>query len=338
MEKNILKFSQIGITDINKVGEKNAYLGEMYNNLVSQGIQVPDGFAITTNAYKDFINYNDLSPSLDELMGFLDTKNFTNLKEIGLKVRKLILDAKFPLSLQNDISSAYNYLSNGKELAVAVRSSTATEDLANASFAGQHDSFLNIKGTMPLIYAVKCCFASFHTDRAIKYRQDNGFGHNKIFLSVGIQQMVRSDIGCSGIVFTLEADSGFRDLVHIAGTWGLGETIVQDTITPDKFLVFKTALKNNKKAILQKKLGSKSKMLLYSDNPVGTNITVLKITPRNWRNQFVLENSEIEKLARWAIIIEDHYQKPMDLEWAKDGLNGTIYIIQARPETVHSIA
>jgi pyruvate,water dikinase len=336
MKKYILKFSQIGINDINKVGGKNASLGEMYNNLVPKGIQVPNGYAITTNAYKDFIKYNGLSPALDGLMRILDKKDFTNLQEIGLKARKLLLDAKFPLALQTAVSSAYNALSDGRELAVAVRSSATAEDLANASFAGQHDSFLNIKGTMPLIYAVKCCFASLYTDRAIKYREDKGFEHAAVFLSVGIQQMIRSDIGCSGIGFTLEPESGFRDLVHIAGTRGLGETIVQGTVTPDEFLVFKTALKNNKKAILQKNLGSKSKMLIYSDNPTGTNTTVLKITPRSWSSQFVLEDPEIEKLARWALIIEDHYQRPMDFEWAKDGLDGTLYIIQARPETVHS--
>ena len=337
MEKYILKFNQIGINDINKVGGKNASLGEMYNNLIPQGIRVPNGFAITTTAYKDFINYNSLSAPLDELMKLLDKTDFTNLSEIGLKARKLLLDAKFPLDLQTDITSAYADLSEGNDPAVAVRSSATAEDLANASFAGQHDSFLNIKGTMPLIYAVKCCFVSLYTDRAIKYRQDKGFDHDKVFLSVGIQQMVRSDLACSGIGFTLEPESGFRDLIHIAGAWGLGETIVQGTVTPDEFLVFKTTLKNNKNAIIQKNLGTKTKMLIYNDHPSGTNSTVLKVTPRKWCNKFVLDDSEIEKLARWALIIEAHYNKPMDFEWAKDGLNGELYIIQARPETVHSL-
>lgn len=337
MEKYILKFNQIGINDINKVGGKNASLGEMYNNLIPQGIRVPNGFAITTTAYKDFINYNSLSAPLNELMKLLDKTDFTNLSEIGLKARKLLLDAKFPLDLQTDITSAYADLSEGNDPAVAVRSSATAEDLANASFAGQHDSFLNIKGTMPLIYAVKCCFVSLYTDRAIKYRQDKGFDHDKVFLSVGIQQMVRSDLACSGIGFTLEPESGFRDLIHIAGTWGLGETIVQGTVTPDEFLVFKTTLKNNKNAIIQKNLGTKTKMLIYNDHPSGTNSTVLKVTPRKWCNKFVLDDSEIEKLARWALIIEAHYNKPMDFEWAKDGLNGELYIIQARPETVHSL-
>jgi len=337
MEKYILKFSEIGINDINKVGGKNASLGEIYNNLSPHRIRVPNGFAITTTAYKDFIAYNHLSFALNELMQLLDKKDFTNLTEIGEKARKLLLDAKFPLDLQTEISDAYVRLYEGRDLAVAVRSSATAEDLANASFAGQHDSFLNIKGTMPLIYAVKCCFASLYTDRAIKYRLDKGFDHDKVFLSVGIQQMVRSDLACSGIGFTLEPESGFLGVIHIAGTWGLGETIVQGIVTPDEFLVFKRSIRNNKKAILQKNLGAKNKMLIYNDNPSGTNSTILKITPRKWCNKFVLEDSEIEKLARWALIIEEHYHKPMDFEWAKDGLNGELYIIQARPETVHSL-
>jgi len=337
MEKYILKFNQIGINDISKVGGKNASLGEMYNNLIPQGIRVPNGFAITTTAYKDFINYNSLNAPLDELIKLLDKKDFMNLSEIGSKARKLLLDAKFPLDLQTAISSAYTDLSKDNEMNVAVRSSATAEDLDNASFAGQHDSFLNIKGTMPLIYAVKCCFASLYTDRAIKYRLDKGFDHDKVFLSVGIQKMVRSDLACSGIGFTLEPESGFRDLIHIAGTWGLGETIVQGTVTPDEFLVFKTSLKNNKKAILQKNLGTKTKMLIYNENSAGINSTILKVTPRKWCNKFVLQDSEIEKLARWALIIENHYNKPMDFEWAKDGMNGELYIIQARPETVHSL-
>jgi len=337
MEKYILKFCDISIGDISNVGGKNASLGEMYNNLSPHGIRVPNGFAITTIAYKDFIAYNHLSLTLNELMELLDKDDFTNLTEIGSKARKLIFDAKFPLDLQTEISDAYSLLCEDSDMAVAVRSSATAEDLANASFAGQHDSFLNIKGTMPLIYAVKCCFASLYTDRAIKYRLDKGFDHDKVFLSIGIQQMVRSDLACSGIGCTLEPESGFLDVIHIAGTWGLGETIVQGIVTPDEFLVFKTSIKNNKKAILQKNLGAKNKMLIYNDNPSGTNSTVLKVTPRKWCDKFVLDDSEIEKLAKWALIIEEHYTKPMDFEWAKDGLNGELYIIQARPETVHSL-
>lgn len=337
MDPYILKFSEIGIAHISKVGGKNASLGEMYNHLMAEGMRVPDGFAVTTKAYKDFIGRNNLGTELQALIKALDKKDFSNLKEIGQNARRLILDAKFPLELENAILRAYRILCENKELSVAVRSSATAEDLANASFAGQHDSYLNIKGSAPLIYAVKCCFASVYTDRAIKYREDKGFDHHKVFLSVGIQIMVRSDKACSGIGFTLEPESGFRNLVHLAGTWGLGETIVQGMVTPDEFLVFKTSLKKNKKAILQKNLGSKSKMLIYNDKPTGTNSTILKVTPRKLASQFVLLDNEIEKLARWALFIEEHYKKPMDFEWAKDGFDGQLYIIQARPETVHSL-
>lgn len=338
MDPYILKFSEIGIAHISKVGGKNASLGEMYNHLMAEGMRVPDGFAVTTKAYKDFIDHNNLGTELQALIKALDKKDFSNLKEIGQNARRLILDAKFPLELENAILRAYRILCENKELSVAVRSSATAEDLANASFAGQHDSYLNIKGSTPLIYAVKCCFASLYTDRAIKYREDKGFDHHKVFLSVGIQIMVRSDKACSGIGFTLEPESGFRNLVHLAGTWGLGETIVQGMVTPDEFLVFKTSLKKNKKAILQKNLGSKSKMLIYNDKPTGTNSTILKVTPRKLASQFVLLDNEIEKLARWALFIEEHYKKPMDFEWAKDGFDGQLYIIQARPETVHSLS
>lgn len=336
MNPYILKFSEIGIADIGKVGGKNASLGEMYNHLMAEGMRVPDGFAVTTKAYKDFIGYNNLGQEILALSKQLDKKDFSNLKEVGRRARKLIMDAKFPLEIENAISGAYQILCENKELSVAVRSSATAEDLADASFAGQHDSFLNIKGSIALIYAVKCCFASLYTDRAIKYREDKGFDHDKVFLSVGIQIMVRSDKACSGIGFTLEPESGFRNLVHLSGTWGLGETIVQGMVTPDEFLVFKTSLKNNKKAILQKNLGSKNKMLIYNESPAGTNSTILKVTPRKLASKFVLQDKEIEKLARWALFIEEHYKKPMDFEWAKDGLDGLLYIIQARPETVHS--
>lgn len=338
MEKYILKFNQIGINDINYVGGKNANLGEIYNNLIPQGIRIPNGFAITTTAYKHFITYNSLKTPLDELMKLLDKKDFTNLNEIGLKARKILLEAKFPLDLQTAISCAYVDLSKDDDLIVAVRSSAAAEDGFSANFAGQHDSFLNIKGTMPLIYAVKCCFASLYTDRAIKYRLDKGFSGDKVFLSVGIQKMVRSDLACSGIGFTSELKSGLRNLIHIAGTWGLGESIVQGTVTPDEFLVFKTSLNNNNnKAILQKNLGTKTKMLIYNENSTGINSTVLKVTPRKWCNKFVLQDSEIEKLAKWALIIENHYNKPVDFGWAKDGLNGELYIVQAWPGTPYSL-
>ncbi|MNK30928.1 Phosphoenolpyruvate synthase [compost metagenome] len=336
MKDLILNFSEIGIRDIAAVGGKNASLGEMYRNLVKKGLRIPNGYAITVAAFSFFLEYNKLTMALQKTMDELDTKDFNNLSTIGSKARKMLMDGKFPRELESAIILSYKQLCGTEELAVAVRSSATAEDLADASFAGQHDSYLNIKGTVPLMFAIKCCFASLYTDRAIKYRQDKGYEHHKVYLSVGIQQMVRSDIGCSGIGFTLEPESGFRNVVHLAGIWGLGETIVQGSITPDEFLVFKPSLHNNKKAILQKTLGSKTKMMVYDDNPAGTNSTRTIVTPRELKNIFILNNAEIEQLARWSLIIEDHYGKPMDFEWAKDGHDKMLYIIQARPETVHS--
>ncbi|UWY27035.1 hypothetical protein N4T20_15030 [Flavobacterium sp. TR2] len=329
MEELILKFNEIGIYNINKVGRKNATLGEMYNNLASKGVRIPNGFAITAKAYKYFIEYNKLRSPLQELMSKLETAEFSNLTEIGSKARKLILEGRFPLDLETSIATAYNCLSNNKkrEIVVVVRSSPSAENNFTDNFSGLHDSFLNIKGIVPLVYAVKCCFASLYTDRAIKHRQNKCFDHNKVFLSVGIQKMVRSDLGCSGTGFTLESESALPGMVHIAGTWGLGETITEGTVAPDEFIVLKNSLKNNKIAILQKKLGSKSKILVSNENASGINSTVMKITPRKCTERFVLEDQEIEYLARWAVIIEDYYQRPVDFEWAKDGLSGELYII-----------
>jgi len=336
MEAFIRKFSETGINDIAEVGGKNASLGEMYSHLTARGLLIPNGFAITASAYRYFIDENMIGDRLAKLMCELDRKDFSNLAHIGTQARKLIMDAHMPSNLAFVITDAYDYLFDKNDQQVAVRSSATAEDLPDASFAGQHESYLNIQGHAALLYAVKKCFASLYTDRAIKYREDKGFDHNKVFLSVGVQQMVRSDMGCSGVGFTLEPESGFRDVVHLAGVWGLGENIVQGTVTPDEFLIFKPSLKNRKKAILQKNLGTKNKMMVYADPDDEVNTTINKDTPWEMRERFVLNDKEVEKLAEWALIIEDHYQKPMDFEWAKDGVNHLLYIIQARPETVHS--
>jgi pyruvate,water dikinase len=336
MQPYIKKFSEIGINDIAEVGGKNASLGEMFVHLNPHGVTVPDGFAITVSAYRYFIAYNRLEQELSRLMSELDHKNYSNLATIGAEAREMILNSYLPADLESGITGAYQALFPGGQQEVAVRSSATAEDLPNASFAGQHESYLNIKGNEALLYAVRKCFASLYTDRAIKYREDKGFDHGKVFLSVGVQQMVRSDIGCSGVGFTLEPESGFRDVVHLAGVWGLGENIVQGTVTPDEFLVFKPSLKKNLKAIIQKNMGSKNKMMVYADQNDVSNSTINKDTPWEMREKFVLTDHEVEKLARWALAIEGHYQKPMDFEWAKDGLNHHLYIIQARPETVHS--
>lgn len=336
MEKFIRNFEQIGINDLAEVGGKNASLGEMYSHLTEKGLLIPNGFAITASAYRYFIDENKLGDQLSTLLSELDRKDFSNLSETGAQARKLIMEAHMPSTLAFAITDAYDYLFDIADQQVAVRSSATAEDLPDASFAGQHESYLNVQGHMALLYAVRKCYASLFTDRAIKYREDKGFAHDKVFLSVGVQQMVRADTGCSGVGFTLEPESGFRDAVHIAGVWGLGENIVQGTVTPDEFLVFKPSLRIGKKAILQKNLGTKNKMMVYADADDDVNTTVNKDTPREMRDRFVLNDKEVEKLAKWGLIIEEHYQKPMDFEWAKDGVNHQLYIIQARPETVHS--
>ena len=330
----IKKFNEISLTDLPTVGGKNSSLGEMFSKLSSKGISVPDGFATTTFAFEEFLSHNDLHVPLFNLMKQLDRKNYSNLKETGAKARKLLLEADLSKELKNAVLHAYKELCGDKYFAVAVRSSATAEDLPQASFAGQHDSYLNIEGEKALLDAAKQCFASLYTDRAIKYREDNGFAHIKVSLSVGVQKMVRSDKASSGVCFTLEPESGFRDLIHISGVWGLGENIVQGTVTPDEFFVFKPTLIDGKNAIIQKRLGEKAKTMIYNkdkNNPV-ININ----TPKEKREQFVLSDEEITKIAYWALTIEAHYQKPMDIEWAKDGISNELFIIQARPETVHS--
>ena len=335
MNTYIKQFNEINIGDIPSVGGKNASLGEMFSKLAAKGISVPDGFATTAAAFQDFLKYNSLTPQLNELMKQLDKNKYVNLRETGLKARKLLLNTHLPEELGEAIIGGYKRLcGNENYFEVAVRSSATAEDLPEASFAGQHESYLNIKGEEALLDAVKRCYASLYTDRAIKYREDNGFGHEKVSLSVGIQKMVRSDKACSGVGFTLEPESGFRDIVHIAGVWGLGENIVQGTVTPDEFFVFKPALLQGKNAIIQKILGDKAKTMIYGtgvENPV-INIE----TPEEKKDEYVLSDKELTTLANWALVIENHYQKPMDIEWAKDGITNELFIIQARPETVHS--
>ena len=334
MNTYIKKFKEIGIADIAKVGGKNSSLGEMFSKLSSKGISVPDGFATTAYAFEEFLTQNSLHSKLGDLMRQLDRSNYENLNEIGAKAREMMLSGELSQNLQSSIVAAYKKLCSENDFEVAVRSSATAEDLPQASFAGQHESYLNIKGETALLNAVKKCFASLYTDRAIKYREENGFAHQKVALSVGVQKMVRSDKASSGVGFTLEPESGFRDIIHLSGVWGLGENIVQGTVTPDEFFIFKPTLLQGKNAIIQKKLGAKTKTMIYSNDE---NEPVINIdTPKEKQELFVLNDEEIMKLANWALIIENHYQKPMDIEWAKDGITDEIFIIQARPETVHS--
>ncbi|HEU5366210.1 MAG TPA: phosphoenolpyruvate synthase, partial [Hanamia sp.] len=334
MNTYIKKFKDIGIADTASVGGKNSSLGEMFSKLTSRGILVPDGFATTAYAFEEFLTQNSLHSKLDDLIRQLDRNHYENLNEIGAKARELMLAAELPQKLQSSILQAYKELCGENDFEVAVRSSATAEDLPQASFAGQHESYLNIKGGAALLNAIKKCFASLYTDRAIEYREANGFAHQKVALSVGVQKMVRSDKASSGVVFTLDPESGFRDIVHLSGVWGLGENIVQGTVTPDEFLIFKPTLLQGKNGIIQKKLGTKAKTMIYGFDE---NESIINTdTPKEKQELFVLSDEEIMKLANWALIIENHYQKPMDIEWAKDGFTNEIFIIQARPETVHS--
>lgn len=338
MNTYIKKFSEIGIADLAQVGGKNSSLGEMFSQLSSKEILVPDGFATTAFAFEDFLATNSLQPKLEALMNQLNRPGYDNLGETGEKARVLILAGELSRELQLAIKKAYKELCGEQETEVAVRSSATAEDLPYASFAGQHESYLNIKGDDALLNAVKKCYASLYTDRAIKYREEKGFKHHQVEISVGVQKMVRSDKACSGVIFTLEPESGFRDIIHLSGVWGLGENIVQGTVTPDEFFVFKPTLREGKNAIVHKNLGSKAKTMIYRPNSYRDEIEPIinTDTPKDKQDRFVLNDKEILKLARWSLIIEEHYRKPMDIEWAKDGITDEIFIIQARPETVHS--
>jgi pyruvate,water dikinase len=332
-------FDTINKEDIKAVGGKNSSLGEMYNKLTSKGILVPFGFAITVEAYWEFIYTNKLKEPISDLLKQIDKENFSNLKDIGKKIRLLMQKSTLPENINSEIISAYDTLCKkyGAGTDVAVRSSATAEDLPTASFAGQHESFLNIRGGSELLLAVHRCFISLFTDRAIKYREDNHFEHMKVALSVGVQKMVRSDSACSGIAFTIEPETGFKDIIHISGCWGLGENIVQGNINPDEFYVFKPKFLEGKNAIVCKKLGSKAKTMVYSedtDHSPEKNIVNIP-TPLEEQNKFVLNDKEINLLALWSLIIEHHYGIAMDIEWAKDGITGEIFIVQARPETTH---
>lgn len=343
VEPFILWFDEVDIDDIPKVGGKNASLGEMYQNLRKRGIRVPNGFAVTAHAYHYLLEKGGVKNEIRQALRGLDTHNVTDLAKRGAKVREIILSAPFPPELAAAIQQAYAKLSRQYKthgVDVAVRSSATAEDLPDASFAGQQETYLNISGPTQLIEACHKCFASLFTNRAISYREDKKFDHFNIGLSIAVQKMVRSDLASSGVMFSLDTESGFRDVVLINGAWGLGENVVQGAVTPDEFYVFKPTLKQNKRPILSKKLGSKSIKMIYATDG---NEPVLNVkTSEEERNRFVLSEDEILQLARWACIIEDYYSKqaghdkPMDMEWAKDGKTGELFIVQARPETVQS--
>ena len=343
----ILWFDEIGIKDIPLVGGKNASLGEMYQKLIRKGVNVPGGFAITAEAYKYLLKTSGVDKKIREILEGLDTHNIKDLMQRGEKVRNVVRNAPFPDDLTKTIADAYKRMEKeyGVGVDVAVRSSATAEDLPDASFAGQQETYLNIRGEEHLMDACKRCFASLFTNRAISYRQDKGFGHFDVYLSIAVQKMIRSDSACSGVIFSIDTESGFKDAVFITGAWGLGENVVQGAVNPDEFYVFKPTLKNGKMPIVVKRLGTKEIKMVYTNNL--RKPTVNKPTPLNERNQYILSDEELATLARWACVIEDHYSKeagyfkPMDIEWAKDGDGkkigtGKLYIVQARPETVHS--
>ena len=338
----ILWFRDLTINDVPLVGGKNASLGEMYRTLTKKGVNIPNGFAVTAYAYKYFLKKAKIQNKIRQILSDLDTHNIRNLAEKGRNVRKTILEAELPEELKDAIAKAYKNLCKryGRNADVAVRSSATAEDLPGASFAGQQETYLNIKGEKSLLEACKKCFASLFTNRAISYRADKGFDHFNISLSIGVQKMVRSDLASSGVMFSIDTETGFKNAVLIEGAYGLGENVVQGNVNPDQFYVFKPTLKKGFKPIISKKLGSKNIKMIYHKTGKATtkNIKVQE----NYKIKFCLNNDEILKLAKWAIAIEDHYSKkakkfkPMDMEWAKDGRTKQLFIVQARPETVQS--
>ena len=343
-KKYILKFEEVGIKDVILVGGKNASLGEMIRALKSKGVPVPSGFVVTAAAYYYFLKSAGLDLFIHATLKGLNTKNLKDLSRCGKLIRGKIIRAEFPADLQSEITKGYREFEKryGKNADVAVRSSATAEDLPGASFAGEQESYLGIRGAREVLTAVRATMASLFTDRAISYRADRGFDHLKIALSVGVQKMVRSDRACSGVMFTLDTESGFPNVVLINGSWGLGEMIVKGQVTPDEFLVWKTGIRKGIRfPIIDKRLGVKSKKMIYH---AGKNIQQTKIvsTSRKERDSFVLNDAEAMQLARWGTIIEKHYSDfyhkwtPMDMEWAKDGLTGELFIVQARPETIHA--
>ncbi len=333
MFKYIKFFDELGIKDVPKVGGKNASLGEMYGKLTKKGIRIPNGFATTAEAYKYFMEASGLKKEIKTILKGLNTHNVTDLMKRGAKVRKAILKAKLPEDLEKEIKEAYSKLSKqykAKSIDVAVRSSATAEDLPDASFAGQQDTYLNIKGADYVIDAVHRCIASLFTNRAISYREDKGFDHFEIALSAGVQKMIRSDVGSSGVMFSIDTESGFENAVLINSIYGLGENIVQGKVNPDEFYVFKPT-----GAIISRKIGHKRLRMIYNKDPKNP-VRDIKVSKAD-QEKYSVNDTQVKKLAEWAIEIEKHYGRPMDMEWALDGKENQLYIIQARPETVHSM-
>ena len=336
MNPQVISLSKLGKNDIDKVGGKNASLGEMISHLSDLGVSVPGGFATTSDAFNKFLHDTGLSEKISAELKGLDVDNVSALTTTGKKIRDMIIAQELPKDLEQEIRNAFAEMSQGEDIAVAVRSSATAEDLPDASFAGQQETFLNIRGIDNILVAIKEVFASLYNDRAIAYRVHKGFEHAGVALSAGVQRMVRSETGTSGVMFTIDTESGFDEVVFITASYGLGEMVVQGAVNPDEFYVSKTLLNNGKPAIIRRNLGSKQQKMIYADeHSAGKSVKVVPVDKAE-RNQFSLTNEELNELAKQALIIEKHYGHAMDIEWAKDGDNGKLYIVQARPETVKS--
>lgn len=337
MSDLVLWLDALRMTDLGKVGGKNASLGEMIGNLAKLGVSVPGGFATTADAFQTYLEKSGLAKRIQERLATLDVDDVDELVRGGKEIRGWIVDTALPADLEQAIRDAYIKLckdAGADDIAVAVRSSATAEDLPDASFAGQQETFLNVVGIDDVLHKVKEVFASLYNDRAIAYRVHQGFKHEDVFLSAGVQLMVRSDVGASGVLFTLDTESGFRDVVFVTGSYGLGEMVVQGAVNPDEFYVFKPTLRDGKPAVLRRSLGAKQQRMVYSDQP-GERVRIEE-TPVELRHRFCVVDADVEELSRQALIIEKHYGRPMDIEWAKDGNTGKLYIVQARPETVKS--
>ncbi|MEV7662069.1 phosphoenolpyruvate synthase [Paenarthrobacter sp. NPDC089316] len=335
---NVLWFSELGLSDLDQVGGKNASLGEMVRNLASAGVKVPGGFATTADAYRRFLADSGLDARIEGILEGLDSGDVAALAKVGQQIRTLIRQTPFPAGFEEDIRSAYERLTqeHGADVSWAVRSSATAEDLPDASFAGQQETFLNIRGIENILLAIKDVFASLYNDRAIAYRVHHGFTHSEVALSAGIQRMVRSDVGASGVMFTMDTETGFTDAVFITSSYGLGEAVVQGAVNPDEFYVHKPALAAGRPAVLKRGLGEKAVQMVYTDSDeVGRTVDFIPV-PQDSRSRFSLTDAEVQELARHAVAIEAHYGRPMDIEWGKDGIDGELYILQARPETVES--
>ncbi len=334
MHAYVIGLSAIGKDDLDRVGGKNASLGEMIGHLDELGIRVPDGFATTSEAFSEFLYRDGLGETIHGMLDTLDVEDVESLGRTGAAVREMIGQAPLPDGLEQEVRSAFEQLCDGAEIGVAVRSSATAEDLPEASFAGQQDTLLNVRGPDNVLAGIREIYASLFNDRAIAYRVHQGFDHRRVFLSVAVQRMVRSDLACSGVLFTLDTESGFRDLVLISSSYGLGETVVQGAVNPDEFYVYKPGLARGRKAVIRRNLGSKALKMVYAGG-CGGRVTTVEV-PAGQRDRFSLSDADAEELARQAVAIEGHYGRPMDIEWGKDGEDGRLYILQARPETVKS--